>query len=42
MAQIVHGIATQIESSLTATSADENHSGSYIITQNHGAITQAH
>ena len=42
MAQIAQGIATQTANSLTATSAEGNHSGSYIITQNQGAITQAH
>ncbi|CAI8161305.1 MAG: Uncharacterised protein [Cryomorphaceae bacterium] len=42
MAQSVNTTATQIDKERVASSADGNQAGSYMITQNHGAITQAH
>ena len=42
MAITVQTIATYIDSYLVADSADSNSVGSYIITQNQGAITHAH
>jgi hypothetical protein len=42
MAQSIKIIPTHTASVLVATSAELNQEGSYIITQNQGAITQAH
>ena len=42
IAQIAKITPTQTASVRVATSADSNHAGSYITTQNHGAITHAH
>ena len=42
MASSMHATPTQTDSVRAAVSAFGNHFGSYITTQNHGAITQAH
>ena len=42
MAHRVNTTATQTDKERVASSAVENHSGSYMITQNQGAITHAH
>ena len=42
MAQSVNTTATQMDNVRVASSADGNQAGSYMITQNHGAITHAH